>query len=345
MPADNPFRRRIPAVLALFVLICFLRFPDTVSETAADAMTRCARDLIPLLFPYMVLSALAVRRDLTAPLTGLLRFLGLPEPGILFLGLLAGFPAGALSAAELYREGRIGKREAEILAAASSVPSPAFLPGAVGVLWGDARFGRFLTVTAWATLCLYGRIASGRRPGTVSPRYPKAPARSFAADCSDAVAKAGTGCLGVTASVTFFRILGAVGRRLLPPLAPLFALLFEFSSGAAAGAGTGGIPGAVMTGAALGFSGLAVLMQIGGPVADAGLSVKPYLFSRLLLGTVLAAAAAGYAALHPMTPVREALAPLGASGRSAAAALLLPAFLAAAGKASSVRSAERRSSP
>jgi len=301
------FSRRLPAALATAaLLLAFLLFPDTVKSTAREALAAAAGGLVPSLFPYMVVASLAARRSLLAPLGTPLSFLGLPSPEVLALGLAAGFPTGASASASLYREGRIGKREAELLAAASSGPSPAFLVGAVGGMWGDARFGWLLYAASDLTLLLFAR-AGGHRSEV---RQIPVPSRPFSADLADSVSGAGSACLAVTASVVFFRILAAVGGRLLPPLGPLFALFFEFSAGAAAGPSTGGIRGAAMTGAAVGFSGLAVLTQTASCLSPAGLSLKPYLASRCVLSSVLAALSAGYATLFPMTPARTALAPL-----------------------------------
>ena len=225
-------------------------------------------------------------------------------PSVLGIGLLAGFPVGAASAAALYREGRIRKRDAELLAAASSAASPAFLIGSVGRMWEDTHFGWVLFLAGIPTLLVFFLLSrpTHMRRESADP-YPPF---SLSRDLGDAIGQAGAGCLSVTASVVFFSVLAAVGEKLIPALSPLFRLTFEFSAGAAYGASVGGIAGAAMTGFAVGFSGLAVLTQVSSALSEAGLSSVPYLFSRILLAAVLSAVSALFAWIRPMIPAAEA---------------------------------------
>ena len=305
--------RILPTALAVLALVCFLRFPDTTADAAREALSMTAHRLLPALFPYMVVSSLIVRRDLLATLNRVLplnRLLHLPGSAnsVLLTGWIAGFPVGASGAAQLYRQGEISKRDAERLAAVSSAASPAFLVSAVAGMWGDARFGWVLLGLNLTALLLFGLLTANRRDSlqTAAEYVPANPKpRSFAADMSIAISDAGTACLGVTAFITFFRILSAVAGRLCPPLAPVFSLVFEFSEGASAGAAVGGVRGAAMCGFAVGFSGLCVLMQIASRLTDAGLSLRSTVLSRLLAAAVLSLGAALYARLSPMTPAAE----------------------------------------
>ena len=312
MPLARRLSAVLPAALAVLALISFLRFPDTVRETAAASMSRCASSLLPALFPYMAAAAFLIRRIRRGA-----------APSVLLIGLLAGFPVGASAAAALYREGRIGKRDAEILAAASSAASPAFLIGAVGRMWGEARFGWVLFLTGIPTLFVFFLLS---RPTCMRRESADAlPPVSLSRDLGDAIGQAGAGCLSVTASVVFFSVLAAVGEKLFPALSPLFRLTFEFSAGTAYGASVGGIAGAALTGAAVGFSGLAVLTQVSSVLSDAGLSCKPYLCSRLLLSAVLSAVSALFAWIRPMVPAAEAA--VAAPVLSAAVLCALPVLL------------------
>ena len=307
MPHARRLSAALPAFLAVLVLAAFLLFPTVVRESASAAMARCASSLVPALYPYMAVSSLLVRR--------LNRSASASSLAASLVGLLAGFPVGASAAAALYREGRIGKRDAEVLAAVSSAASPAFLIGAVGRMWGDARFGWVLFLAAIPPLLVFFLLF--RSPGRAPAARPvPPPPASLSRDLADAVGQAGAGCLAVTASVVFFSVLAAVGSRLFPPLSPLLSLTFEFSAGAAFGAAVGGAAGAAMTGAAVGFSGLAVLTQVSAPLSDAGLSSAPYLLSRFVLSAWLAAVSAVWASVHPMTPAAETMTP--ASAPSAA---------------------------
>lgn len=308
----SPSRRRILSPLAGFsAMLCLLVFPETVSSAALDAMTLAVKRLIPLLFPYSVLSNLMLRRGwipVRGPLSALYGLPGVCE-GALFSGIAAGFPVGAAGASSLYRSGRIDAEDAALLAAVSSVPSPAFLAGAVGVMWGDVRFGWFLWIAANLTLLLFSRTSARKRKPETVHTVPVLPKESFSRDFSRAVTESASSCLAVTAFIVFFRILSSVGSRLLPPAGILFSLFLEFSSGARTGAAVGGIKGAAMTGAAVGFGGVSVMAQIAAQIPDetGGFSLKPYIISRILLTLILPAASALWASFFPLTAAEPAI--------------------------------------
>ena len=329
-----PHRHR-PLLFPAFgflAMLCLLLFPETVSEAALDAMSLAARRLIPLLFPYSVLASLMLRRGWLpsrGPLTALYRLPGDCE-GVLLSGIAAGFPVGAQGSLRLYRSGRITREEAGILAAASSVPSPAFLAGAVGIMWGDVRFGWFLWIAANLTMILFSRLCRRGTPvrRTSSLRTVATPASSFSRDFSRSVTEAASSCLSVTGFIAFFRILAIVGSRICPPAGPVLTLFFEFSSGVRFGAAVGGVPGAVMTGAAAGFGGISVLMQIAAQNDDGatgeGFSLRPYFRSRLLLCAVLGVCAGVWAVIFSPASASPVLA---AQPVSLSAVLSVPGLL------------------
>lgn len=333
-------RRIRPLLFPIFgflSMLCLLLFPETVSEAALDAMTLIARRLIPLLFPYSVLASLMLRRGwfpTRGPMSALYRLPGDCE-GVLLSGVTAGFPVGAQGSLRLYRSGRITREEAEILAAVSSVPSPAFMAGAVGIMWGDARFGWFLWIAANLTMVLFSRLCSRQDSArektarkTPSVRNAVHPSASFSRDFSRSVTEAASSCLSVTGFIVFFRILAAVGSRICPPAGPLLTLFLEFSSGVRYGAARGGIPGATMTGAAAGFGGISVFMQIAaqndGKEAE-GFSLRPYFLSRLLLCASLCLCASLWAVIFSPAAVSPVLAeqPVSLSAALSGLALLL----------------------
>ena len=292
----------------VFTMLCLLLMPELAADAALDAMTLTARRLIPLLFPYSVLSALMLRRGWLpsrGPLSALYRLPGDCE-GVLFSGMAAGFPVGASGAVQLYRSGRISREDAGRLAAVSSLPSPAFLTGAAGAMWESVRYGWFLWIAANLTLMIFSRLtgtADGNR--TPEPLPFSRRTESFSADFTRSVTDSASACLSVVAFVVFFRVTAAVGSALIPPAGPLLTMLLEFSAGVREGAALGGIRGAAFTGASAGFGGLSVLMQIaarnGDLPGERAFSLKPYLCSRILLAAVLSAASAVWAYNFPMT--------------------------------------------
>ena len=105
-------RWRILACLCLGgLLVWFLADAGAVRDSVAEALALCARSVVPSLFPFLVASSALLALgfgELAAPwLAGLMEPLfRVPGAGsaALVLGLVGGYPIGAKTAADLYRE-------------------------------------------------------------------------------------------------------------------------------------------------------------------------------------------------------------------------------------------------
>ncbi|MDD3794828.1 MAG: hypothetical protein PHE06_02430 [Lachnospiraceae bacterium] len=127
--------KRITFAVLLFSLFSFLLFfPEKALECAQKGLLLWYRNLVPVLFPFMVLSNLMIRMDL---IRSLLRFL---HPFFHFVwgtslygsygilgGFLFGFPMGAKITADLQKENRISDCEAKYLMGFVNNLSPAFV--------------------------------------------------------------------------------------------------------------------------------------------------------------------------------------------------------------------------
>ena len=120
-----------------------------VRDAAAEALSLCVRSVVPATFPFLVVSAWLVRLgcgELTAPwLAGpmepLFRVPGAGSSALL-LGMTAGYPIGAASAAELYREGSLSRSEAERLLTFCNSGNPVFFISVLGSgVFGSVRTG------------------------------------------------------------------------------------------------------------------------------------------------------------------------------------------------------------
>ena len=118
-------RWRILACLCLGgLLVWFLADAGAVRDSVAEALALCARSVVPSLFPFLVASSALLALgfgELAAPwLAGLMEPLfRVPGAGsaALVLGLVGGYPIGAKTAADLYRENLVSREEAERLLA------------------------------------------------------------------------------------------------------------------------------------------------------------------------------------------------------------------------------------
>lgn len=130
-------------ILHLPVLLCLsaglLIWPREISCAVSDGLLLCGRTVLPSLFPFMILSSLFVELDLPRLLSRPLSHLMIPlfraggaGASAWVLGLTGGYPIGAKTAAQLYREGQCTKEEACRLLTFCNNCGPAFIVGAVG---------------------------------------------------------------------------------------------------------------------------------------------------------------------------------------------------------------------
>ena len=94
--------------------------------SARDAIDLCMKSVIPSLFPFFLLSGF---------LTG---------GGVLFTGLLGGYPAGAQAAAQLAAGGYIDHAQASRLLTWCSQAGPSFIFGIAAAQFPDFRYGWYL---------------------------------------------------------------------------------------------------------------------------------------------------------------------------------------------------------
>ena len=268
----------LAAVLAAGTLL--LLRPEAAAEAVRDGLSLCARTVIPSLFPFFVVVSLLLRLGLADCLQGVCGpFMGpmfhlrgvcaLP----LLTGLLGGYPSGAKTAADLYHQGRITRREAELLLGFCDNCGPAFLLGYVGSgILGSSRAGAYLYLVHVCAALITGmalcRLVRGRGPALLDCRLP-AEAASLPQALTASAAGAVTSTLNICAFVVLFRVLAALAPAGIP--GPALGVL-EMVTGTAALSPdrTGFILAAVITG----WGGLSVHCQALSTTAATGLSFR-----------------------------------------------------------------------
>lgn len=321
MPVLSVRRKVIDIATAAAVLLLALGLVfygrDTASA-AAEGINLCFSVLLPSLFPFFVVSALAVDTGL-ASLAGRalerpMRFL-FNVPGAcasaFALGLIGGYPVGAKTAIELYQKGLCTRTQAQRLLAFCNNSGPAFILGAVGGIFGGAAglllYGSHImaSVTVGVLLRRWGE-AKGSPP--IPPQSMKKTAFSskplrFMPAFTGAITRAFSSMLNICAFVIFFsvsiRLLCSTG--ILPGIARGIASLLQIDKGfmekllSGALELTGGIYGLLETGASLnaklaaaafmlGWAGVSVHCQVLNFIGESGLSCAPYLVGKLLHG-------------------------------------------------------------
>ena len=300
-------RWRAAACLALGgVLVLFLAEAGFVRAAAAEALSLCARSVIPALFPFLVVSSLLLSLGLGELLSPMLA--GLMEPlfrvdgvgsSALLLGLVGGYPIGAKTAADLYRGGRLSRPEAERLLAFCNNSNPVFLISVLGVgVFGSVRAGVWLWLIHLLSALLTGLLF--RNHGGPARRQAGGTAAfqavSLFAAFVAAVRESLSGMLSVCAFVTFFYVLARPLASLGGWLGPVLVGLTELFSLT---------PllrpdrfGFILASAMAGWGGLSVLCQTAAVLEGSGLRLQSCAAGKAvqgLLAGLLAALLAGYA--------------------------------------------------
>lgn len=116
------------------LLLLFLWNPHLCTKLASEGLLSWFHTIIPSLFPFMVMTSimheLQVDRrisELLNPLFYIFRHYSSAGKYCIVIGLLCGFPMGAKTVVEQYQDGKLSKKEAQILLPVCNQFSPAFM--------------------------------------------------------------------------------------------------------------------------------------------------------------------------------------------------------------------------
>lgn len=310
-------RQLLPTALTASALctaaLGLLLFPQETSQAVREGLTLCTDTLLPSLFPFFVLSSLAVKTGLAQLLGRALEPVMQPMfhlPGAcsaaLVLGFLGGYPTGAKTAAALYRDGLCTRQEAQRLLGFCNNCGPAFLIGAVGCgLFGDLRYGLLLMLVHGSAALLTGLLlnrkatAHSRNQAKNSVNENISPPAAFV----ESVTESFQALLNLFAFVLCFSaVIRLIQLSGIPAL--LSGLLFPFLSGengetlllgllemtcGVTQLGSGPLPERlILASVLLGWGGLSVHCQVLSLLQGTDLSPVPYLKGKALHGSLSA---------------------------------------------------------
>ncbi len=287
-------------ISCLCVLIYFFKAPGLASDSVKRALAICASGLIPSLFPFIVLVGIMNRSGLSAFISKLIgapigKLWGIRKEAAyaLFLGILGGFPIGAVCIRELYESGGIEKEEAEGLLAAVSSASPAFCIGVLGInQLGSARAGILLYLCQIAASLAVNRIDKVP-PSHATSAYRK-PVRAPLSDIlTEAVSTGGLTMLKICSFAVFFSVIGDAVCLAAENAAGIYASAFFASliELTLAGKKASSLPrtaSLIICAFAVGWSGFSVHMQTASVLSGSGLGLKRYFIKKLLQGILCA---------------------------------------------------------
>lgn len=262
-----------------------------------DALFLCTDMIIPSLFPFFVCSGILVYSGFCQRISKLFSPVMKPLFNInpngssaFVLGIISGYPLGAVTACQLYEAGYISKSETERLLAFCNNSGPLFILGSVGVgLYMGLDVGILLYASHILGAILVGIcMRNHSKEKHSAPPYELSTKEvSFAEIFKTSTVNATNSMLLVCGTILFFSVASRLFLDIIPfEIPPLVYGLFEFASGNVL-ISTSGTPlplKLIWASVVTGFAGLSVHMQVMAVTSNYGLSVKPYILGKILHG-------------------------------------------------------------
>ena len=292
--------RLLLTVVSLYLVSLLLCYPSKALGYAFTGVTLWFQKMIPALLPFMILSGIMIRLDLTAQFTCFLhpvlhRIFGTSKNGsyTILMGFLCGFPMGARIVGELYSSSRISRQEASYLLAFCNNIGPIYF---LSYVIPSLR----LTTSALLLFAMYGiplcygvllRIA-GRLPDFDAPHMASAPSALAGASLDRNASVLFTaidssivsGLIGIAklgGYMVFFNLLNILWAPLPrhnSTLSSLGSCILEITSGIGQSDPSCALSVLVL----LPFGGLSCIAQTYSMISDTDLSISGYVFHKVL---------------------------------------------------------------
>ncbi len=294
------------AVILLSLLIS-ITLSDEIAEAVKAGLGLAANVIIPSVFPFIILSdllySMQARQASRLAERGFRYLFGIVGCGLFpfLLGALCGFPMGVRATAELYRDGRIDKDEAERLIGFTNNTGPAFLVCGVGLgMRGSIRDGIILYLAMLISAVAVGILFARHGQTEKEFYYPRVDVASARFSLVESVKGAGHASLNICSFIVFFSAVNGILYKLMGGgILYLFILPFlEIGGATSALAETQSISNGlslILSGFATGFSGLSVHMQAKSFLAGTDITMKKYYPMKLLQGAIAACICAIFA--------------------------------------------------
>lgn len=133
-------KKKLLSLILCLLFFLLLLFPEAVQAGAKEGLYLWYSTMIPILFPFILVSNLLLATDsiryFTYPILPLLKWFPNLNPSYfyaLIFGWFCGYPMGGKTVADLLRSDKITVREANFLLPAANQASPMFLMGYLGI--------------------------------------------------------------------------------------------------------------------------------------------------------------------------------------------------------------------
>ncbi len=301
--------RRIPIIFCLiFSVFVLLIYPSQISNGIKRGIFLVTENVIPALFPFMVLSSYISKSHIIDPICKVLdkpskKIFKISGKGIMcvLLGFCGGYPIGAKTACEYYKSGNVSQEEVQRLFIWCVNPSPAFIITSVGYLMlGSSGAGKIIYLSCVISSLFSGMVA--RFAGDEKYTAPNNVAAQGKENIFvESVSSAGKAMLCVCGWVLTFSAVSAGLEIFIKnrDLLTFMSSVFEVTTGCKTAVSEGlSLP---LIAAIAGFGGFAVIFQIAPYLERCCVNIKHFICWRIFNSALSAVVCNFFINLYPST--------------------------------------------
>lgn len=285
----SAIKNTLTLIIVAAIGVGLIIYPKNTAEGIKNGFLLLGNNLIPSLFPFMVLSSYISQSTFAQTTSRLFEkpfkyFFKTSGYGVIafILGCLGGYPIGAKTVCEFYENGKISQNDAERLLYWCINPSPAFLITAVGTfMLSETKSGLILYISCLlssVTIGFFCRFLSDNEIFPVGTHLHKSKESIFVKSVSDGSA----GMLSICGWVLTFCVLIALCDTLNLPysISHIIKSVGEVTTGCKNTISAGlSLP---IIAAVSGFGGFAVICQCASYASVCKLQIKFLLCSRII---------------------------------------------------------------
>lgn len=296
-------KKKLLYAFLIFITVLLIINPQDSIKYARAGLNMCSEIIVPSLFPFFICSGLLIYSGFCEILARFMQPVMKPLFNVngsgaaaFVLGIISGYPLGALTACQLFEKSYLSQSEAERMLAFCNNSGPLFILGAVGIsLYQNPKVGAVLYISHILSALLTGivfrfyKADNFNAPAMTVATEDKSPGEIF----SNVLANSIQSILTVCGAVIFFSAVSNVILDLFPIKQAIKICtvgLLEFVTGVnmIAYSSMPLFEKIVLSAGIVGFAGLSVHVQVLGVVSRYGLSLKPYILGKSMQGVIAA---------------------------------------------------------
>ncbi len=281
-------------LLFVFLIVCILTNSQLSLAYALMGLQLWFENMIPALFPFMILSGIMIRMNLTGIFSKILypviRPLYHVSPNACYamiIGFLCGFPMGAKTISDLVKREMLSPREAEYLLAFCNNIGPVYfcsfvlpllnrqlvLPYVLGMYGLPLLYGIVLRYT------LYKDIFSAEKKAVNATSVSPLPEKKLLNEVDDAINSSIQSILSLGGYMILFNLLNLIPHIILGKTPLFWAPLFEITGGLKLCQGQFPLYSLIL----LSFGGFSCMAQTYNCIQGTNLSILKYMGHKLIL--------------------------------------------------------------